>query len=191
MKSIFAKFREQMKQLLKIIIAPFARPIMRRLTAEMNIILENHSARIVERIDQSRSYLAFQAYDVAQSLLANQLALAARQKSPKAVFSTHAPVAHSSPPQKMFLLYTTENGELCFKLPDSKCQTKKRIFLSTLPKAGTYLCGRILSELGFEDTQIHAGDDGFTDYRAAKAMKNRFALTAASWCNCPMLHKPR
>lgn len=39
------------------------------------------------------------------------------------------------------------------------------MFVTTLPKSGTYFLGAILKELGFEDTEIHAGPS-LTDYRS-------------------------
>lgn len=44
-----------------------------------------------------------------------------------------------------------------------------RLFITTLPKSGTYFWGRILQECGYEDTEIHADGTCFMDYRRRTA----------------------
>jgi hypothetical protein len=39
------------------------------------------------------------------------------------------------------------------------------VIVITTPKAGTYLVGKILAELGLTDLEVHLGMDGFSDYR--------------------------
>ena len=60
-------------------------------------------------------------------------------------------------------LYRLPNKELAFnpEIADERC----RVSIISIPKAGTYLMGKILSQLGFIDTEIHAYGEGYFDYR--------------------------
>jgi len=42
---------------------------------------------------------------------------------------------------------------------------RERLMILSIPKAGTYLFSKLLSELGFVPTNLHLNVDGFTDYR--------------------------
>ena len=67
--------------------------------------------------------------------------------------------------QKDLNLKLLRDGRLCFKQPSNEKDYRPPVFITTQPKAGTYLIGEILKNLGFDDIEIHAGDSGFSDYR--------------------------
>lgn len=58
--------------------------------------------------------------------------------------------------------FEQHNGFLCFKANQSHLP---RVAIISTPKAGTYLVGRLLENLGWIDSEVHASRDSFTDYR--------------------------
>lgn len=67
--------------------------------------------------------------------------------------------------QGRFPVFLDLNLEPCFLL--ERGGIKQPVLIASIPKAGTYLFGRLLSELGLVDCRIHVNDYGFTDYRFA------------------------
>lgn len=63
----------------------------------------------------------------------------------------------------MFEFYKLEDKTLSFKPLRSPGRDKCAII--SFPKAGTYLVGRLVSQLGFIDLEIHVNEKGFDDYR--------------------------
>jgi hypothetical protein len=55
------------------------------------------------------------------------------------------------------------NGVLAFKAECGNC--RRKAFVISMPKSGTYLIAKILSELGLVDVEIHAAPAVVTDYR--------------------------
>ena len=68
-------------------------------------------------------------------------------------------------PKERVLFEITKDGRLCFKRPGDSNRHRRRIFVTTMPKSGTYYIGAILTSLGFENIHVHAGDAYFTDTR--------------------------
>lgn len=56
------------------------------------------------------------------------------------------------------------NGRPAFKSDAGPLESPPAAIIS-VPKAGTYLFGKLLTVLGLVDTEIHAGEHGFDDYR--------------------------
>ena len=71
---------------------------------------------------------------------------------------------------KLFYLYKRDNEKINF-LPEpspilkSKLEKLPPVYIQTLPKSGTYLIGKILCELGYEDIEIHSYSEYIIDYR--------------------------
>lgn len=43
-------------------------------------------------------------------------------------------------------------------------QSLPRVFVLSMPRAGTYLLGELLARAGIAPTQIHVADDSYDDY---------------------------
>lgn len=65
--------------------------------------------------------------------------------------------------EKTIPLYLTRDDVLAFS-PD-RGHAASRVFLVSLPKAGTYLLATFLREMGWTDTEVHVGIHEITDYR--------------------------
>ena len=62
-----------------------------------------------------------------------------------------------------FVFEMDEKGHLCFTTLSGK--RPEKAFVNSLPKAGTYFLGEILSELGWRNSDIHMSPFSLTDYR--------------------------
>ncbi|MCB6543280.1 sulfotransferase domain-containing protein [Desulfovibrio desulfuricans] len=62
-------------------------------------------------------------------------------------------------------LVKMKNGSLAF-CSQQKNSALPKVVVATLPKSGTYFIGKILTELGYVDPEIHAADWHFDDYRS-------------------------
>lgn len=67
------------------------------------------------------------------------------------------------PSDKPLCLYASKYG-LSFSNVEGN-ENLPEIVIVTLPKSGTYFWGKILSECGYQDLEIHAGECMFADYR--------------------------
>lgn len=63
-----------------------------------------------------------------------------------------------------FKPYILDNGQPSFK-PTQGIPQNNPVAVISIPKAGTYLMGKILSVLGCIDTEIHAGHNWFDSYQ--------------------------
>ena len=66
-------------------------------------------------------------------------------------------------------LFVAENGLLSFK--PALGSTKERVFVLSLPKAGTYMTAALLRHLGLVDTQTHARPESFADRRTEESRR--------------------
>lgn len=65
---------------------------------------------------------------------------------------------------KPLTLYATKQG-LSFSAQEGNESLPKMVIV-TLPKSGTYFWGKILQECGYQDIEIHGGEDIIADYRS-------------------------
>lgn len=57
--------------------------------------------------------------------------------------------------------------------PPAKPRWPARVMINSIPKSGTYYMSRVMRDLGFVDTGLHAASDAFTDHRnIADALKH-------------------
>jgi hypothetical protein len=75
-------------------------------------------------------------------------------------------------PQENIFFDTIGDHSLCFK-NNKDTPLGKRVFINTIPKAGTYFIGAVLNKLGFSDIEIHAGDAMFSDYRGKSIIEKQ------------------
>lgn len=68
-------------------------------------------------------------------------------------------------------LYGLADGRFSFA-PGLGCGSH-RVVVCSLPKAGTYLCGELLKQLGLQPTNVHLSAESFTDYRFASTQVAR------------------
>jgi len=78
----------------------------------------------------------------------------------------------SQVPSGRFDFFRLCDGRPSFK-PDAGPSQSPPIVVISMPKAGTYLFSKMLSVLGFVDTEIHAGQNGFDDYRGRSLDESR------------------
>jgi hypothetical protein len=69
-------------------------------------------------------------------------------------------------------LFRNKSKGLCLQIPSLKNGFKNKILVSTIPKSGTGLVAKILTELGFERVRICGFDNMFADFRVLSIMQH-------------------
>lgn len=123
--------------------------LIKKHSQSVDKIIESFSHRLDE-LEQKLSFISSRQNDIFDMLLAKDATFLASLGNPK--------------PLPLVKCKMELNGAWAFCSQQNNPALPK-IVIATLPKSGTYFIGKILTELGYVDPEIHAADYHFDDYR--------------------------